>query len=100
MRRSMLLVLFAGLVLAAYCPGTASAQLECTDPDLVAVVFDNGDINYNPPVGSPFNLQIILLNPTDMTGFNGFEFKFKVPANTFTLSTIFPPGSICLPPSS
>ena len=91
MRKPMFLVLLAGLVLAAFCPNPATAQLECTDPDLVAVVFDNGDINFNPPVGTPFNLQIVLLNPTDMTGFNAFEFKFKIPVNTVILSTVLPP---------
>ena len=94
MRKPMFFILLAGLVLAAFCPNPATAQLECTDPDLVAVVFDNGDINFNPPVGAPFNLQIVLLNPTDMTGFDAFEFKFKIPANTFLLSTVLPPNSI------
>ena len=62
--------------------------------EVIAVVFENGDINYNPPVGAPFELQVIMLNPTDQFGFDAFEFKFKIPTNTFILSTILPPNSI------
>jgi len=100
MRRSMLLVLIAGLVLAAYCPSPASAQLECTDPDLIALVFENGDINITS-VGTPYTAEVRLLNPSAATGFNAFEFNLIVPSNTFLLGTQLPPDSVNVgdPPS-
>ncbi len=94
MRKSGFIVFLVGLVLAMVNPGPATAQLECTDPNLIAVVFDNGDINYNGPAVVPLNLQVRLLNPTAPNGFNAFEFKLKLPPNTFLLNTILPPGSI------
>jgi len=94
MRKSIHLLLMAGLFLTVFLSGSALAQLECTDPDLIAVVFENGDINFNPPAGTPFNIDVVLLNPTDANGFNAFEFKLKLPTDTFILSTVLPPNSI------
>ncbi|MEN8007137.1 MAG: hypothetical protein ABFS42_08980 [Candidatus Krumholzibacteriota bacterium] len=101
MRNTMFLVLFAGLVLAAFNPGPAGAQLACTDPDLVAVIFDNEDINFNPPVATPYNMQVRLLNPSGDFGINAFEFNLVVPPNTLILSSVLPPGSVNVgdPPS-
>ena len=93
MRKSLLIILTAGLILAAIPTGPAQAQLECTDPNLIAVVFENEDINYIPPIGSPYGMQVRLLNPT-VPGFNAFEFKLDMPADIFILQAQLPPGAI------
>lgn len=94
MRRSFLLIALACLALVG-SPRPAAAELSCTGPDLFAVVFANGDINYSPPIGVPFNAYAVLLNQTQPS-VDAFEFSI-VPAMTsgmFKLSETLPPGSI------
>ena len=81
MRQTVILILLAGLVFAAVNSGPAQAQLECTDPDLIAVVFSDGEVNFDPVAFVPYDIQVRLLNPTATEGFNAFEFKLVTPPN-------------------
>ncbi|MBK7048896.1 MAG: hypothetical protein IPH48_20825 [bacterium] len=78
MRRSSLLTALACLaVLAGALP--AAAQLYCPTPDLVAIVFDNGDINFAPTLGVPFRAYLVLLN-SSLPGADAFELQVVPPA--------------------
>jgi hypothetical protein len=95
MRRSSMLFALAFLVvLAGAAP--VQAQLACTEPDLVALVFDNGDVNFTPTLFTPFNMHLVLLNPS-LPGADAFEVQVDVPnytASFFKLSEQLPPGCI------
>lgn len=99
MRRSSMLSALACLAaLAVVLAGTVpvQAQLACSDPDLVAVVFDNGDVNFTPTLFTPFNMHLVLLNPSQ-PGADAFEVQVDVPnygASFFKLSEQLPPGCI------
>lgn len=95
MRRSSLLFALTCLtVLGMAQPG--NAELNCTEPDQIAIVFDNGDINYSPSSAVPFNAYAVLLNPSQ-PGADGFEFKVVLPSmvgSLFRLQEILPIGAI------
>ncbi|MBK6733599.1 MAG: hypothetical protein IPG61_05840 [bacterium] len=101
MRRSSLFTALACLaVLAGALP--AAAQLYCPTPDLVAIVFDNGDINFAPALGVPFRAYLVLLN-SSLPGADAFELQVIPPAmagSLFKISETLPPGSINIADSS
>ena len=95
MRRWSTLIVLAGIALSML-PGPAAATLPCSEPDLIAVVFDNNDINLSPTYGTIFNLRVVLMNPV-AAAIDGFEFTLDVPNNGGTLlklSETLPPYSI------
>ncbi len=72
------------------------AQLSCSSPDLVALVFDNGDVNLTPSLYTPFNMHLVLLNPS-LPGADAFEVQVWLPGfanRLFKLSETLPPGFI------
>jgi hypothetical protein len=93
-RSSMLFVLALLVVLVGSVP--VQAQLSCTSPDLVALVFDNGDINFTPSPYTTFNMHLVLLNPT-LPGADAFEVQVWLPdlaGSMFKLSETLPHGAI------
>jgi hypothetical protein len=94
MRRLTTLMFLAGLALLLL-PGGAAA-LSCSEPDLIAVVFDNNDINLSPTYGAIFSLRVVLMNPV-ADQIDAFEFTLTEPGadgNLFKLSETLPPYSI------
>ena len=92
MRRFLMMFAFCGLALAA----PARADLPCAAPDLLAVVFDNGDINNTPALATPYNMHVVLLNPSH-DNVDAFEFRLVLPntgGNLFVLQETLPPGAI------
>ena len=98
MRRSSLLLLLACLV-CSVCMGygrPAGAQPPCTSPDLVAVYFENDDINFTPTLSSVFTMRLVLLNPS-LPGADAFEVQVTLPntgGSLFRLAETLPPGTI------
>lgn len=86
----------ATLVLVAMMGLPAAADLSCTSPDLVAFVFDSGDINLvAPPAVVPYSAAVVLLNPS-APDISGFEFMLTCtnPTSVFRLSETLPPQAI------
>lgn len=101
MRRWLLLFVCSGLSFLAL-PDRAVAQLECADPDRLALIFDNGDVNYSPQVGVHFHMYAVLLNPS-VPYVKGFEFRVGVPgsdSSLIKLSEILPANYINIGDSS
>jgi len=95
MRKTVFLVLLAGFVFSMANPGNATAQLECSDPDLIALVFSNEDINFNPLAYQPYDVQVRVLNPSAPSGqFSAFDFNLILPPNQILMGIQLPPGAI------
>ncbi|MFH1842472.1 MAG: hypothetical protein ABIF77_04640, partial [bacterium] len=61
-------------------PGGAQ-EITCTDPDLMALVFDNNDINYTSGPG-PVSATLYIMNPSVMCDcVSGWEVKLVLPTN-------------------
>ena len=82
-------------VLLAAAPGSAQLLTTCADDNVLAIFFDNGDINYQPTVNVPFNIYFAIINPT-ANCVDGVEFRLTAPerASYFTLSRTFPVNAI------
>ncbi len=66
MRRLLVIACLAALLLPLLSVRTAGA-LECQGPDLVALVFDNGEINKEVPDPGIQTVSLLLLNPSAET---------------------------------
>lgn len=85
MRRTASVVLLVSVLFAAPWTVTqADAQLLCTDPNLLAFVFDNGDINLDAGPGL-VAAHAIILNP-DFTDLYGFELAYHIEGNAMITS--------------
>ena len=94
MKRTVLSCLVLVLVAATALP--ARAVLTCTEPDLFALVFDNGDVNLTPATFAQFTMRAVLLNPS-ASPIDAFEFKLVMPSpagQLYVLQETLPPGSI------
>ncbi len=92
--RRFLMLLVACMVLRV---SATPAEIICPDPDLLVGLFENGDINMAPAVSTPFNMYLVLLNPSH-ENLDAFEFKLTTPSSgtLFTLQEYLPPGAINL----
>lgn len=93
MRRFLMLLVACVVFMASNAP----AEIICPDPDLLVGLFENGDINMSPGVSTPFNMYLVLLNPSH-ENLDAFEFKLMTPSSgtLFTLQEYLPPGAINL----
>jgi FlgD Ig-like domain len=93
MKKFVVHLILACLVLLSVHAPLVQAQLDCPEQDVLAFVFENGDINFNAVVPSPIYVQVVLLNPT-WDCVSGFEFSFQHPTNCILLGTTFPVDAI------
>jgi hypothetical protein len=86
--RNIILIL---CLLGVACLATpSSAQIHCTDPDLVALVFENGDINLD--LGAPGLVQadLYLVNPSvSCACLQGWELKLEFPSHWLWIGATF-----------
>jgi len=91
------MVLPVMLFLAVFLPVSAvqaQTSVDCAGDDVIAVCFDNGDINAIIPPNQPFLIYFCLINATE-PWVTGFEFSLIEPVQPyFRLSETFPVPAI------
>lgn len=90
MRKMLLIALtvFGGVLL----PQVARAQMVCEEPNTLAMIFSNQDINATVPLGT-YTAELFVLSPT-MSCLRGFEVRLIVPEMSVLQSIEFPDGAL------
>ena len=88
MRRALLAVMLIGSSLPLIWVSGALA-INCTDPDLVGIVWSNGEFTMTAPPGQ-VSATVYIFNPSNASeSISGYEFQLDVPSNVFILSTTY-----------
>lgn len=90
MRSVTRFLVLAALFLVPLTPSQALAIPQCEDPDLAALLFDNGDYNLNGhPAYNTFSQGLYLLNPS-VPVIGGVEFGLHVETATIVMGFNWP----------
>lgn len=95
MRRWLVFLFLSGISLRGHAD-RAEAQYDCGPADRLALVFENGDINFAPGKFAQFTMHVVLINPS-ADAVTGMEFRIACPNFSSSLikaSETLPPGTI------
>jgi hypothetical protein len=92
MRRTLLAVFLIGSLSLFSVSGALA--INCTDPDLVGIVWSNGEFTMYASPGQVSG-TVYMFNPSNASeSISGYEFRLDVPSNVFILSTTYLGGGI------